>query len=66
MPVRRGGNTEGAAPGNRFAQQIEECILDTRIFDARRSEQKFYDDSPYRRIFSIVLPLASSSISLSK
>ena len=32
--VRRGGNAEGVGLGNRFAQQINQCVVDADVVDA--------------------------------
>ena len=41
MPVRRGGNAEGAGLGNRFAQQVDQRLVDARVLDPSGSEKKF-------------------------
>src|SRR5207248_10272240 len=42
VPVRRGGNAEGVALGNRLAQQVEHRVIDARVLDAGRREQKLH------------------------
>jgi hypothetical protein len=44
--VPRGGNAEGAGLGNRFAQEVDQGVVDAGVFDASRSEQKFHHSSP--------------------
>ncbi len=41
--MQRGGNAQGAALGNRFAQQVKQRLVDAWILDASRSEQKFHE-----------------------
>ena len=48
VPVPRGGDAEGVGLGNRFAQQVDQRVVDTGVFDASGSEQKFHDSSPCR------------------
>jgi hypothetical protein len=43
MAVPRSGNAEGVGFGNRFAQEIDQRIVDARVFDASGGEQKFHD-----------------------
>ena len=40
VPVRRGGNAEGAGLGNRFAQQVDQRVVDARVLDASGREKK--------------------------
>ena len=37
--VYRGGNAEGVGLGNRFAQEVDERVVDTGVFDAGGREQ---------------------------
>src|SRR5262249_42410812 len=46
--IYRRGNGGGTGLGNRFAQEVYERVVDARIADATRSEQKFHDSSPCR------------------
>jgi hypothetical protein len=46
VPVPRGGDTEGAALANRFAQQVYERVVDARVLDARRCEKILHTASP--------------------
>ena len=47
MPVHRGGNAERAGLGNRFAQEVNQRVVDTPVFDASGREQKFHYSSLY-------------------
>jgi hypothetical protein len=40
VPVRRGRDTEGAGLGNRFAQEVDQRVLDARVLDASGREKK--------------------------
>jgi hypothetical protein len=42
LGVRRGGNAERAGLGNRFAQKVDQCIVDVRVLDAGGSEKKLH------------------------
>ncbi len=44
--VAGGGDTEGVALGNRFAQQVEQRVIDAGVFDAGGCEQKFHNSFP--------------------
>src|SRR5437879_4066725 len=39
VPVPRRGNTEGVGLGNRFAHQVDQGVVDARVFDASRGEK---------------------------
>jgi hypothetical protein len=41
--VYRGGNEEAVGLGNRFAQQVDQRVVDARVADTRRSEKKPHD-----------------------
>jgi hypothetical protein len=43
VAVPGSGNAEGVGLGNRFAQEFDQRIVDARVFDASRSEEKFHD-----------------------
>ena len=38
VPVHRGGDAEGAGVGDRFAQQVDQRVVDARVLDASGSE----------------------------
>jgi hypothetical protein len=40
------GDIEGVGFSNRFAQEVDERVLDARVLDARRGEQILQDASP--------------------
>src|SRR6185437_12144031 len=42
VPVHRGGDTQGAGVGDRFAQQVDERVLDAGVLHAAGSEQKLH------------------------
>src|SRR5207248_7150092 len=44
--VRRGGNAEGAALGDRFAQEVDQRVVDARVLDAGGGEKKSHDAFP--------------------
>ena len=39
VPVPRGGNAEGVGLGNRFAQQVDQRVVDARVLDASGGER---------------------------
>jgi hypothetical protein len=39
VPVPRRGDTEGVGLGNRFAQEVDERVVDTGVFDTSRGEK---------------------------
>ncbi len=43
VTVRGGGDTQGAGLGNGFTQQINQSVVDARVFDASGGEKKFHD-----------------------
>src|SRR5437879_5015053 len=43
VPVPRRGNTEGVGLGNRFAHQVDQGVVDARVFDASRGEKILHD-----------------------
>jgi hypothetical protein len=44
--VSGGGDAEGVALGNRFAQEVNQCLVNTGVSDASGREQKFHASSP--------------------
>jgi hypothetical protein len=40
VPVLRGGDTEGAGLGDRFAEELDQRVADARVLDACGREQK--------------------------
>ena len=40
MGVDRGGDAEGAGLGDRFAQEVDQRVVDARVLDASGSEKK--------------------------
>jgi len=42
VPVRRGGNAQGAALSNRFAQQIDQGVVNAGVRDASRGEKQVH------------------------
>lgn len=43
--VHRGGDAEGVGLGNRFAQEVDQRVVDARVLDASGSEKKPHDAS---------------------
>ena len=46
VPIGRGRNAERIALSNRFAQKVNQRILNTLILDASGCEKKFFDATP--------------------
>ena len=42
VPVRRGGDAEGAGLGDRLAQQVDQRVADARVLDAGGREEKLH------------------------
>jgi hypothetical protein len=41
--ARRGGNAESVGVGDWFAQQVDQRVVDARVLDPSRSEEKLHD-----------------------
>ena len=50
VPVPRSGDAEGVGLGDRFAQQVDQRVVDARVLDAGGREKKLHDASPIRRM----------------
>src|ERR1035438_5765533 len=48
LGVHRGGNAQGVGLGNRFTQEVDQCVVDARVLDASGSEKKPHDAPPSR------------------
>ena len=55
VPVPRGGDTEGVGVGDRFAQQVDQRVVDARVLDASGSEKKPHGCS-FARGVRVVFP----------
>src|SRR5215216_4604358 len=53
--VRRGRNAEGVGLGNRFAQKVDQRVVDARVLDASGREKKPHGCS-FARGVGVVLP----------
>ncbi len=47
VPVPRGGDAEGVGLGDRFAQEVDQRVVDARVLDAGGREQKLHDALSY-------------------
>ena len=48
VPVPRSGDTEGVGIGDRFVQELEQCVVDARVLDSSGREKKLHAASRSR------------------